>query len=231
MYRKELYHSVFLFLLCIQAIVSAETQDTFPAHFGTAEQDLLEKLDIPQIAKGTQLISRCAGWVSDEGIFVRVFCFTDQSLTQNEQFAVQLSQSIPDAAASTQITPAMVNGSNKSVWFNFSVVIDSSGSDQEVMVLNNHLYNEATLGRDYISAQRYDRRNWGCYGFTGNVSFGIYVSSDSEASDFQSIQKTLTKNCERRILRALRRSKYIPAFLDGSPIDSHYIEFFFGVSN
>lgn len=220
--------AVFFSFYFLSAIILAA--ETLPATFDSAEQSFLEEIAIPSLEAGTTLVVKCGGWLGKRGRFSQVACYQSAELTENIEIAIKLNRTIPNAARKKKFTPAIVHGLKTKVWVNFSVIVDNTGGVQTARVVLNHQYNEAQYGEDYVSAQRYNARSWRC-SLSFDNSFGVLVSSEGEAKNVRPAKPGLSKRCENRISRALERSRYIPAHLDGNPVDSMYVELFFSPNN
>ncbi|WP_317930726.1 hypothetical protein [Halioxenophilus sp. WMMB6] len=212
-----------LLLISFSNLLFAE--EFSPAHFGEAEEIFFKKLSLPKLPEGETLLIRCSSKLSRRGGLRELTCFTNRDELDISHDYVK---AIDYAARYLKIEPAVVNGKTISVYFNFALTVQQKDGRQYIELFNNHLYNYKTLGKNYISAQRYDFSPWQCnLKSKMPVNMSMEVSASGEVTNIQSSRSFENNFCARRVRSVIEQSQFIPAMKDGQPQPSTYVETFY----
>ena len=128
---------------------SAFAEEWSPAHFGSAREEFLSRLELPTLADGANLIVRCVGKVSRRGALTRILCYDNPEDRENARLA---GDAIRSAIRGLNLEPATVEGRTKTIGFSFAVAFLQTGETQQVQLMANHLYN-AQIVADLGGAQ------------------------------------------------------------------------------
>jgi len=201
-------------------------QEWSPATFGDKGEDFLQNLSLPRLDDGDLLIIRCAAGVTRSGLVIAPVCHEDLDHPGHSRMAVA---EVHKEVNLFRIQSAKVEGRAVRVWFNFSVVYRQVEDDQQKQLLHNNLYNVDELGVNYIAAQRYNTRSWGrsCSISQLPVLLEAKISEVGEISERGYSGESESDRCVSAIDNAVSKSSFIPAHLDGNPVESTYIEVFF----
>lgn len=196
-----------------------------PAQFGSSRQDFIDRLALPELATGDEILLRCGANVYPNGEMREIACLES---VENVQAFRALVRDISRVSRFVRISPAQVDNKPELVWMNFALRVRQSDMGPEVEIFEHHLMNVDRLGMDYVSAQRFDKGSWGCR----NVAKGVEllrarVDAAGQVHDVQVSTIRITEDCANQISQAASSSRYIPATVNGTPVDSMYFEMFY----
>jgi len=216
-------HFVVLFLICS---ISKASEGLEPAHFGEARQDFLQSLKLPILQEGEQLIIRCGSTVSPWGRILTTACYeTNGAITKSREIGKALRR----ALLGKRISPAKVDGKGVEIWFNFSLVYRRVKGAPKLLLLENHAFRSSELTESYIAAQRFNTGSWGlfCKRTKKPIFAQVLVSADGSLLGSKISADDQPELCTARILNAINQSRFIPAQMDGKPVNSTFIEIFY----
>jgi hypothetical protein len=206
-------------------VSSASSTETKPATFGEASAERFKlQFDESDYDLSEELIVRCGTRLEVDGSVRVLMCEAEPERGRNSRKALRTVQRL---VKDLTLEPARVDGIETQVWYNFAVVI--SPGDEETLIVNNHLYSQEKLGRDYSAPQRYDYPAWrGCIGMPGDgIHVRAEISSSGEVLDVDSIGgRQGYASCVTRASMNVRNSKFIPAVSNGVPVKALFVELF-----
>lgn len=219
----------FLFLLVfIPFSLSAQTELIFsPATLIETENSLQNVLKFPNTRQDIDLIIICSVYVDRFGNFGSPFCFG------NAQGTSSYVDAIAEAAENTKIKPAVYEGSETAVTYEFAVNFKKLGDQQEIIIYQNHGYDSDKYGYEYISPQSI--RNIGSNASrtrtcdrafeSAAVQLLIDINGIPTEIGFARASEELQndEDCKQRILSGFESWRFIPAFLNGQPVEAYYV--------
>ena len=221
-------------MLCLGLLMPMLTmgQTHTPASFGSYKEDFLSKIDFPDINEGNPLTIKCAGRITDRGKFDTIICLDDANFDGDKEISRNTGSEIAKVTESIRVNPARVDGRRVEVWYNFSVVFQVVNGAQQVDLVDNHFRNSDSYGEEYIAAQRYNGDLSSCISSLRGAVF--MQASISEGGEVQSVtpmgNNSSGGGCTDRLMEDMQQSTYIPAFFDGNPVASTYVEIFTGTN-
>ena len=143
----------------------------------------------------------------------------------NQKFAIVVSR----RTRSARITPAIVDGRNEQVDFQFNVVFKRTGETETIDVYTNNRKNLDRFGPAYVSAQRYSPYELPDVCKERRASYLILeiavVTKEGRVkeSDLHVDSIGIAKACETSLREITRSSRFVPAFHDGLPVESVWV--------
>lgn len=206
---------------------SLAAAERVPATFDHPEDPLLPRIEFPELRGDATAILQCASQVKASGRMEESGCYVKNA--GDEVFI----KAIVLAAKKARMTPARVNGKAISVYVQFRVEFRKAGDEQTVRILNNPGLQEniEAYGDEHIAAQRgltSERWQKEC---PKRVRFTVWakahVAADGTQSNFSILPgegAAITQRCSDAILATLNESEFTPAYADGEPVPSSFIE-------
>lgn len=213
-----------------------------PADFGKYKARFVESIKFPAGSEEVDLSIQCGAKVSDSGVVGQTNCagarLRGAGLPDSDQQSVSLDQPFIEAITMKRrhlrirIEPARAKRLKKSVWFQYTVRFERDAQGSRISVFPNHGHAAAQLGLNYTSPQRYENARgnlwrWCKQVFDGRVS-GL-IKQDGSAEDVTiEAEGSPTTRCVESIVTDFEKSKYIPAFADGSAVEIRLMQTYWG---
>lgn len=209
--------------------LSASAETYKPAFFNFSSEQLVAKIDATAVTKAATMY--CQAEIDVQGTPDRVKCFDKAS---NTDLVMQTQQ----ALIGLTFTAAEVDNQKVPVRMNFRVALNSNEGKVMAALIPNLGSMQAQYGRDYIAPQeRLDVSDWyQRYSDNSSVNGGAFlddaplsrVAATIEEDGRPTIVRTV--DAERAFKRdatvvqsALKRSRFIPGFIDDKPVPMGYL--------
>ncbi len=210
--------------------VWAET-DYKPANFGFTGESLLAAM--PQETRNMQdsAVVYCQSEISEKGAVVRSQCYDKQgrdSLVSNTEKTI----------AGLSFTPAQVDGKSVPVRMSYRVGYVPQSKGVSVVLIPNLGSMQSQYGRDYVAPQerldvsdwyqRYSEQSWvRGEAFLGDGSLSRVAATVSEKGETSMVRALDSERAYKRdvnlVKNAVKRSRFIPGFVDGRPVPMGYL--------
>lgn len=209
--------------------LSATAETYKPAYFDFTAEQLVAKIDAASITKAATLY--CQAEVDVNGAPDRVKCYDKAS---NTDLVMQAQQ----ALIALTFTAAEVDSQKVPVRMNFRVALNVSNHGPVAALIPNLGSMQAQYGRDYIAPQeRLDVSDWyQRYSDNSSVNGGVFlddaplsrVAATIEEDGRPTIVRTMDadrayKRDATVVQSALKRSRFIPGFIDDKPVPMGYL--------
>jgi len=197
------------------------------AQLGAGEDALETLIEFPELKGDTTAILRCAARVQENGKLKDNGCAATGPADQI--FLVPINE----AARKARVTPAMADGRNKEIYFQYRVEFAKKGDERTVNVYPNPGVQEnvQAYGPDHVAAQRaIGKEKWQdvCPERAQYlVWLKAHVAEDGSQSNLSLTHGnglTPSPRCQQAILDAVEASIFFPALADGEPVPSTYVE-------
>ena len=212
-----------LLLLLLAGPLFAKTPVTFqPATFGDKKQEIISKIKFPEIYPGTPVNVLCEALISSRGRVNIGFCYIARPRANTEPYIFKVVQGFHRV----YISPARINGGLHSAYMQFRVRFEKEDGRERIELFPNLGVNRYVYGDDYVAAQFYWLREGtgNCSNYV-NLLMDMQVMKDGSLKDVRLLNKDLSKQCENYYVRLFNQRKYIPAFYQGKPVESHHMDF------
>ncbi|MCZ6894614.1 MAG: hypothetical protein O7H40_11290 [Gammaproteobacteria bacterium] len=193
------------------------------ANFVEGERSLKNLIKFPKVKGDLSIVVNCTSIGSAKGRIRDAKCSATDDPSQ--KFAIAVSR----RSRSARITPAIVDGKNEQVDFQFNVVFIRTGETETIDVYTNNRKNLDRFGPDYISAQRYSPYELPDVCKERRASYLILeiavVTKEGRVkeSDLHVDSIGIAKVCETSLREITRSSRFVPAFHDGLPVESIWV--------
>lgn len=202
---------------------TARANEFVPARALESVTDRL--LERTRLDEGKQLLRCSIGVWQDGRPTGPPICVSESPSTG----ADALIGSLGKALDGRSFSPARYKNRRVYVWVNFSVRFGYDLLNAPVQLVMYHIPTQLETLPDYTAPQRVVRTGlrWplSCRNSYLNW-FTVKVAATSHAAEVTPI-KAVHEYCDRRFTRELKRSRYIPAFLNGVPVTANYDEVFY----
>lgn len=198
-----------------------------PATFEHPEDALLPRIKFPELRGDATGRILCTSYVERSGKIDKTGCFLNQP---SDQVFVK---AVVEGARKARMTPASVNGRPFAVYVQYIVEFSKKGDD-EIIIIHNHpgvTENVEVYGVDHIGAQRGQTKEPWMNECPKRVRFAVWARAHvAETGEPSSISLTraegaaITERCEDAIIETLQQSTFVPAYADGEPVPSTYVE-------
>jgi hypothetical protein len=197
------------------------------AMLGSGEDSFSRLIKFPELKGDTSAIIRCAARVEASGKMKDNGCAANTPADQI--FAVPINK----AAKKARMTPAVADGREKDVYFQYRVEFIKKGDEETVNVYPNPGVQEniEAYGADHVAAQRaIGNEEWEdvCPARAQYlVWLKAHVAEDGTPSNLSLTHGgglKPTPRCEEAILSSAGTSLFFPALADGEPVPSTYVE-------
>jgi len=203
------------------------------AMFDFSEQQLAAKLgeQTPVSITGGNAVVYCESEIQVSGEAKRTSCYDKAN---NNDLVASTEQAIE----SLTFTPAEVNGEKVPVKMTYRVGVSNVESKIAVVLIPNLGTMQERYGRDYIAPQerldvsswydRYNERSWvNGKAFLGDGPMSRVAATVDEKGKTDVVREVGTERAYKRdasiVKHALRRSRFIPGFVDGRPVPMGYL--------
>lgn len=217
-----------VFLLAGTALSAAEMR---PATFDHPEEKkrLENRIEFPEVSKDMSTILFCYSRISTRGKMQQTGCF------QKDNHEMPFLQAFLKAAKKATMVPAIVNGKARNIYLQFRIEFVAEGDGRTINFYLNppNAENIEAYGNEYIAAQRViGKEPWQgiCPKRAGyRLIVRAFVGEDGRA-DNPNLEPaaglTPTADCQNAIRDTILQSEYTPAFDEGVPVPSSYVEMF-----
>lgn len=194
-----------------------------PATFVEGKRSLKTLLKFPKVDGDVSVIVICTSIGAANGRIREAKCSAANDPSQ--KFAIAVNR----RAKSARINPATVDGRKEKVDFQFAVVFSRTADEESIDVYVNNQKNLDRFGPDYISAQRYSPYELPDQCKERRLSFLILevavVTKEGAVTESQLHVDSvgIAKVCEDALREITRSSRFIPAFYEGSPVESVWV--------
>lgn len=228
---KKMIRSL-LIIATIAPIASYASAYT-PAKFGNAEAVLSKQITLPNsFGEGVKTVSvYCQADVMATGNINAATCYENSPL-------VSMQKVTESALKSATFTPASVDGKAVPVRMQLRVVYSLSGTQAPIVMLPNLGTLQAQYGTHYYAPQeRLDTSDWYANYSTkehgdGKLFFAegkttrvmANIEADGKVETVSTIEAALRKKADAASIESsLKKSKFIPGFVEEKPTAMHYI--------
>lgn len=217
--------------LILLAGIAVSAQEMRPATFDHPEEKkrLGKRIEFPEVSKDMSTMIHCYSQISARGKMKESGCY------QKDNPDMPFLVAILKAAKKATLTPAIINGQKRKIYLQFRVEFIAEGESRKIHFYLNpgHAENIEAYGYDHIAAQRaIGKEYWQdvCPKRAGYLLIvRAFVGEDGRA-DNPSIEPIAgimpTADCQNAIKDTILQSAFTPAFADGVPVPSSYLERF-----
>ncbi len=204
-----------------------------PAKFGNAEETLSKQVTLPtSFGEGVRTVAvYCQADIMTSGNINAVTCYENSPL-------VSMQKVTESALKSATFTPATIDGNAVPVRMQLRVVYSLGGTQAPIVLLPNLGTLQAQYGTHYYAPQeRLDTSDWYANYTTkehgdGKLFFAegkmtrvmATIEADGKVETVSTIEAALRKQADATsIENSLKKSKFIPGFVQDTPTAMHYI--------
>jgi len=204
-----------------------------PAKFGNAEETLTKQITLPaSFGEGVKTVAvYCQADVMTTGNINAVTCYENSPL-------VSMQKVTESALKSATFTPATIDGKTVPVRMQMRVVYSLGGTQAPIVLLPNLGTLQAQHGTHYFAPQeRLDTSDWYATYSTkehgdGKLFFAegkmtrvmANIEADGKVETVSTIEAALRKQADAASIESsLKKSKFIPGFVQDKPTAMHYI--------
>jgi len=216
-------------LACLPALAAAQSR---PATFDYEDADKRfdRLLAFPSVQGKLTVNLNCFSQVQANGKMDETGCY------MKDQFDSPFAAAVAKAAKKGRMSPAIIDGKPRRVFLQFRVHFATDGEKQKIELFLNPGYEEnvEAYGEDHIAGQRAfaKKEPWmkicpqrAQY----NVWARAYLGEDGKADSVSIVHANgimPTARCQDAIRETIIASQYAPAYADGVPVPSSYVEIF-----
>jgi len=222
-----------LIILAAAAPIASFAVEYSPAHFGTAEQTLAKMITLPtSFGEGVKTVAvYCQADVMTTGNINNVNCYENSPM-------VSMQKSTESALQSATFEAAKIDGQAVPVRMQFRVIYSLNGTQNPIVMLPNLGTLQSQYGTHYTAPQeRLDANDWYVQYTTkdrgnGKLFFAdtkvtrimANVESNGNVESVNTIEAAMRKKSDaNNIEDALKKSKFIPGFVENKATAMHYI--------
>ncbi len=222
-----------LIILATAAPFASFAADYSPAKFGSAEATLEKLVTLPaSFGEGVKTVAvYCQADVLSTGDVSKVNCYENSPL-------VSMQAITQSALTSATFEPAKVDGKAVPVRMQFRVVYSLADTQKPIIMLPNLGTLQAQYGTHYYAPQeRLDTNDWYVQYTTKDRGDGKLFFADSKVTrvmaniesngaveSVSTLESALRKKADASNIEiALKKSKFIPGFVQDKPTSMHYI--------
>lgn len=220
-------------ILAAIAPIASYAADYTPARFGNAVDTISKQVALPaSFGEGTKTVAvYCQADVMSTGNINAVSCYEHGA-------TVSMLKVTESALKSATFEPATIDGKSVPVRMQLRVVYSLGGSQAPIVLLPNLGTLQAKHGADYYAPQeRLDTGDWYAHYTTkergaGKLFFAerkntrvmANVEADGRVESASTIESAMRKQADAaNIESALKKSQFIPGFVENKPTAMHYI--------
>lgn len=201
--------------------------ERLPATFDHEEAALAGRIEFPSLVGDASATVRCAARVTRSGKMEDNGCYANEP--GDRAFVPQINA----AAKKARLNPASFDGRKREVYVQYRVAFVKKGDDETVTIYNNPGLTEniEAYGEDHVAAQRaITGEDWQkvCPKRTRYLVWAkAHVAETGEQSSLSLLPGEgvpLTRECRDAIIATLQESQFTPAYADGEPVPSSFIE-------
>jgi hypothetical protein len=225
--RKSIFAIAAACMLCTFSFTAHA--ERIPAKFEGNEpkHSFPDLLVFPDVSGNLSIMMLCWSQIEISGKMTDTFCM----IRNNTEAA--FGKSVQDAAKKARMVPAVIDGKRRKVYLQFRVEYIKEGDSKQVIVYSNpgDAENIEAYGKQHIAAQRVIGKEAWIKTCPGRADFGLtarahvsiegVASSVSLAHGYGIVPPGL---CQQAIIETIESSPFIPAFADGEPVPSAFLE-------
>jgi hypothetical protein len=218
-------------MICLASVHAAAQDGLRPASFDFEEEEkqIDQLIEFPDVGGDLSVMLLCFSRVQPNGRMENTGCYVTKNY--DEPFAMAVNK----AAKKARMTPALIDGKAREIYLQFRVEFSAEKEVRNIYFFANPGYEENVVayGFDHIAGQRMIGREDWMEVCPKRADFRMlaraYLGEDGRA-DSPSLEHTggilPTANCQDAIKKTLLESRYTPAYADGQPVPSSFIEAF-----
>nr|WP_324258837.1 energy transducer TonB [Cellvibrio fontiphilus] len=204
-----------------------------PAKFGNAEETLSKQVTLPaSFGEGIRTVAvYCQADVLTSGLVNNVNCYENSP-------KVSMQSATESALKSATFEPATIDGKTVPVRMQLRVVYSLGGTQAPIVLLPNLGTLQAKYGTHYYAPQeRLDTSDWYAQYTTkergdGKLFFAdgkvtrvmANIEANGKVETVSTLEAAMRKQADAaNIEAALKKSKFIPGFVENKPTAMHYI--------
>lgn len=219
----------YLALLLLLFGQTATAVERSPAGFGAGEKRLDELIKFPKIEVDMDKEFVCQGILKANGRLSDRACYLVESRD------TPYLEAIEKAGKKAHFKPATYGGKKIGIYFMYRVRFTRKDDEQRIFLYANQAYPENldAYGPDHIAAQRgLTTEKWqkACPSRTRFIVLArAHIAANGEQSSINITHGSglpISDTCRRAIVETLEQSVFIPAYADGEPVPSSYLEAF-----
>ncbi|MFL0810457.1 MAG: hypothetical protein K6L76_08590 [Agarilytica sp.] len=231
--KKAVLKLVGASIALMAASVSSVAETYQPAMFGFTSEQFSEKLIETNAVsiQGKSVVLYCQSEIDSKGVASNTSCY-DKSQSMD---LVGLTESVLNRVA---FTAAQVNGKAVPVKMSYRVGLAGKAGKLQTTLIPNLGSMQARYGRDYIAPQeRLDMSDWytkyndaswvNGQSFLGHGPMARVAATVDEKGKTDVVREMETERAYKRdvkiVKNALRKSRFIPGFVDGRPVSMGYL--------
>lgn len=222
----NIWQHVLLLGLLISAAAPAEAEFS-PAGFGNDEKSLANLIEFPELRGDTAVTISCLGVLKSRGKFGQHGCI--QRNPGDETFVREIYRVIKKA----RLKPATFDGRGADVVFQYRVHFEQKGEEQRLVFIANPglAENVEAYGPEHIAAQRLMEKERWQSACPQQTRFLVMAKANVDWEGRPSAVSVthvdgipITQKCEQALRQAVLDSRFIPAYADGEPVPSTFVE-------
>lgn len=202
------------------------------ASFGFAGKEVVDLVDVSSLkVEGESAVLYCKADINTQGQATSASCFDKQGNTELESQA-------NSALTKLAFTPAEVDGTAVPVRMVFRISFAKTADEVSASMIPNLGSMQARYGRDYVAPQerldvsdwyqKYNENSWvngAEFLSEGPLSrVAATVSEDGKPSMVRTLDTERAFKRDANVVKAaLKRSRFIPGFVDGKPVPMGYL--------
>lgn len=228
----KLYARIMMSAALLALASAGSAQDMRPADFDHPEEkrQLLRLIEWPEIKGDIEVILSCFSQIKKSGKMDNTGCYLQNNY--DEPFVYSINQ----AARKARLNPAIIDGDPQEIYLQFQVKFVAKGEERDIFFILNPGYEENVnaYGFGHIAGQRVIGKNepWNdaCpqrahYAVWIRAYLGVDGVADSPTVDHADGILPTTA-CQNAIKQTILQSRYTPAYADGEPVPSTFVEAF-----
>jgi hypothetical protein len=215
--------------LCLSTAAGAQMR---PASLGYEDPDkrFENLLAFPSVQGKLTVNLSCFSQVQDSGKMEETACY------MKDQFDQPFAAAVAKAAKKGRMTPAIIGGKARTVYVQFRVNFVADGEKNTITIYLNPGYEEnvEAYGDGHIAGQRafHKKEPW-MKVCPRSAKYSVwaraYLGEDGKADSVSIVHANgimPTAACQDSIKQTVLGSQYTPAYAEGEPVPSSYVELF-----
>ena len=217
-----------LALLLALLPLAAPAETPSPATFEHEDRALATLIEFPELRGDARAVIRCVAVIERDGKFDRSGCYETQP---SDQVVIA---AIGKATKKARMTPARFDGRGREVYVQYRGLIERKGDENTVVIYNNPglTENVEAYGEAHVAAQRALTNEEWMQVCPQQTRFLVWAKAHVDESGRQSSislipgegSPPITEKCRAGIVATLEASAFTPAYADGEPVPSSFIE-------
>jgi hypothetical protein len=195
-----------------------------PAGFPPDQSELMQRIAFPAISEDVFIRVYCDGRVDRQGDLFRIFCWSEHP--QAEPFL----SSLYSRTDTVRMLPAMVDGEAEAVHFQYTVQFEKKAGLESIKLFPHQFVGVAGSGENYVAPQRYNQNGspdgtlTRCYD-RYDIWYTMIIGADGgRPQQVAPVGNKHDRNCRSYYASETKLGRYIPAHLNGVPVEAPYRE-------